>query len=298
MIPLAEPAFAGNELSYLTECIRSGYVSSVGRFRWPLRAGPRGCDRPTIGRGLRQRHVCNPRRIAARRSRPGAVGRGPRLHLCCFGQRGRLHGSGRSAGRQRARYLEHEHCGLARRGGTPVRHGPPYPGHHRGGPSPRPAGRRGAVDRELRDSFGTRIVEDAAESLGTSWTAGELADRHVGTVGDYGCFSFNGNKIITTGGGGMLVTRDPAMATRARHLTTQARSSTARATLRRGGLQVPAQQSRGGPRARPTRAASPHSACQTGDRRPLRRMVAIRIDRAAAKKWLWLFVMLAVLGSP
>ena len=45
----------------------------------------------------------------------------------------------------------------------------------------------------------------------------------MGTIGKIGCFSFNGNKVITTGSGGMLVTDDPALAQRARHLTTQAR---------------------------------------------------------------------------
>jgi dTDP-4-amino-4,6-dideoxygalactose transaminase len=52
------------------------------------------------------------------------------------------------------------------------------------------------------------LVEDAAEALGARYRGGPLDSRHVGTVGDIGCFSFNGNKIITTGGGGMIVTDD------------------------------------------------------------------------------------------
>src|SRR5207253_1935656 len=52
---------------------------------------------------------------------------------------------------------------------------------------------------------------------------GRLAGQRVGTIGRVGCFSFNGNKIITTGGGGMIATADPALAARAKHLTTQAR---------------------------------------------------------------------------
>jgi dTDP-4-amino-4,6-dideoxygalactose transaminase len=70
---------------------------------------------------------------------------------------------------------------------------------------------------------GVTVFEDASEALGATWTAGMLAGRHVGTVGRIGCFSFNGNKLITTGGGGMLVTDDEALARRARHLSTQAR---------------------------------------------------------------------------
>ena len=62
------------------------------------------------------------------------------------------------------------------------------------------------------------LIEDATEALGAQYR-GEPA----GTLGDIGCFSFNGNKLITTGGGGMLVTRNADYARKARYLTTQAR---------------------------------------------------------------------------
>src|SRR5690606_8896863 len=62
------------------------------------------------------------------------------------------------------------------------------------------------------------LVEDAAEVLGATW-----CDRSPGTLGRAGIFSFNGNKIITTSGGGMLVTGDAALAAHARKLATQAR---------------------------------------------------------------------------
>jgi aminotransferase in exopolysaccharide biosynthesis len=73
-----------------------------------------------------------------------------------------------------------------------------------------------------------RIVEDATESLGTYYINPELQGRHTGTVGDIGCFSFNGNKIITTGGGGMLVTSIAKYAEKARYLTTQAKDDEVR----------------------------------------------------------------------
>ena len=73
------------------------------------------------------------------------------------------------------------------------------------------------------EAHGIPILEDAAESLGATWSSGRFAGRHTGTIGAVGCFSFNGNKIATTGGGGMIVTDDDALAARARHLTTQAK---------------------------------------------------------------------------
>jgi perosamine synthetase len=68
-----------------------------------------------------------------------------------------------------------------------------------------------------------RIVEDASESLGTYYCEGDLKAKYTGTTGDIGCFSFNGNKIITTGGGGMIVTNNKEYAERAKYLTTQAK---------------------------------------------------------------------------
>jgi len=73
------------------------------------------------------------------------------------------------------------------------------------------------------ERYGIPIVEDAAEALGARYSGGSLDGRHVGTIGRLGCYSFNGNKIITSGGGGMIGTDDEALARRAKHLTTQAR---------------------------------------------------------------------------
>jgi aminotransferase in exopolysaccharide biosynthesis len=69
------------------------------------------------------------------------------------------------------------------------------------------------------------VVEDAAESLGTRYSLGNYAGQHTGTVGDIGCLSFNGNKIITSGGGGMILTSSRDIAERARYLTTQAKDN-------------------------------------------------------------------------
>lgn len=68
-----------------------------------------------------------------------------------------------------------------------------------------------------------KIIEDAAESLGTAYLSGEYKGKYTGSIGEIGCLSFNGNKIITTGGGGMILTSDPIIAERAKYLTTQAK---------------------------------------------------------------------------
>ena len=74
---------------------------------------------------------------------------------------------------------------------------------------------------ELAKKHGLRIIEDATESLGAL-----CHGRPAGSLADLGCFSFNGNKLLTTGGGGMIVTDDEALAKKAKHLTTQAKCST------------------------------------------------------------------------
>jgi aminotransferase in exopolysaccharide biosynthesis len=66
--------------------------------------------------------------------------------------------------------------------------------------------------------FSIALVEDTAESLGSY-----VGDRHTGTFGAFGTFSFNGNKIITTGGGGVIVTNNADLAARAKYLTTTAK---------------------------------------------------------------------------
>lgn len=75
--------------------------------------------------------------------------------------------------------------------------------------------------RRVCDDYGLVLIEDAAEALGS-----RIGNAHVGGGGVMASLSFNGNKTITTGGGGALLTRDSAFAKRAKHLTTTARIAT------------------------------------------------------------------------
>lgn len=72
--------------------------------------------------------------------------------------------------------------------------------------------------KQLCDAWHITLIEDAAESLGSYYKK-----QHTGTFGTLGAFSFNGNKIITSGGGGVIVTNDALLAKKAKHLTTTAK---------------------------------------------------------------------------
>jgi len=77
---------------------------------------------------------------------------------------------------------------------------------------------------EIADKYKLKVLEDAAEALGTLFTTGKYTGQHAGTIGHIGVYSFNANKIITTGGGGMIVSRDQALLDKARFLSTQAKT--------------------------------------------------------------------------
>lgn len=223
---LHEPVFSGNEKKYLADCIDSGFVSSVGQFVTAFEESVRdfvGAGHAVaVVNGTAALHLA----LVAVGVRPGdevlvpamsfvatanAVshagaiahfvdvdeatwGIDPvalRAHLAQVGQMkdGRLHNK------------------VTDRPITAV-----VPMHALGHPV--------AIARLLpvAEEFGLIVVEDAAESLG-SW----VGDRHTGLFGTLGVFSFNGNKTITTGGGGVIVTDDGALAKRLKHLSTTAR---------------------------------------------------------------------------
>ena len=77
---------------------------------------------------------------------------------------------------------------------------------------------------EVAEKYNLKVIEDATEAIGTYYLDGKYQGKHAGTIGDIGVYSFNGNKIMTTGGGGMIVSNNEELLKRAKHLTTQAKS--------------------------------------------------------------------------
>lgn len=76
---------------------------------------------------------------------------------------------------------------------------------------------------EIAGRYRLTVIEDATEALGTRYTEGRYAGYFAGTIGDYGVYSFNGNKIITTGGGGAVTAKETAKVRHIRYLSTQAK---------------------------------------------------------------------------
>lgn len=73
----------------------------------------------------------------------------------------------------------------------------------------------------IAEKYNFKVIEDATEALGSKFTEGKYAGKYAGTVGDFGAYSFNGNKIITTGGGGAVTAKEAAAVKHIRYLSTQ-----------------------------------------------------------------------------
>lgn len=76
---------------------------------------------------------------------------------------------------------------------------------------------------ELSGKYHFKVIEDATEALGTYYTEGKYKGKYAGTIGDFGAYSFNGNKIITTGGGGALTAKNVEELKHLKYLSTQAK---------------------------------------------------------------------------
>ena len=76
----------------------------------------------------------------------------------------------------------------------------------------------------IKEKYGLKVIEDTTEALGSYYLKGKYANRHCGTIGDIGVYSFNANKIITTGGGGMVVSHDKELLDKVAFLSVQAKT--------------------------------------------------------------------------
>ncbi len=221
-VPLCEPFLGGNEMRYLEECVRTNFVSSVGPFverferAFAETVGSRyavACASGTAALHVAMRlygvghgdevfvptltFIASGNPVLYEHATPVLVdaeertwNMDPALCIEEIERRARL-------GKKQPKAVEAVHL----------------LGHP-------------AEIEELAaccEKHGIALIEDASEALGARYTSGRYAGRHVGTIGGVGCFSFNGNKVITSGGGGMITTDDEALARRAKHLTTQAR---------------------------------------------------------------------------
>lgn len=79
---------------------------------------------------------------------------------------------------------------------------------------------------EIAAKYNLKLIEDATEALGSYYTSGLYEGQYAGTIGDFGVFSFNGNKIMTTGGGGMVLAKNAEDLEYIHYLSTQAKNDT------------------------------------------------------------------------
>jgi perosamine synthetase len=223
---LHEPEFAGNEWTYVKECLDTGWVSSVGKFvdEFELRLAAYTGARHAVAvvNGTAALHValldagvrpgdevlCPALTFIATANAVSYCGAIPHFVDSCDATLGI---DPQVLSSYLARIAEPAAGGYRNRL-TGRRLAAVVPTHTFGHP----------VDLEalapLATRYGLELVEDAAESLG-SW----IGERHTGTYGRTGVLSFNGNKVITTGGGGAIITNDTARAKHLKHLTTTAK---------------------------------------------------------------------------
>ncbi|HQR38641.1 MAG TPA: LegC family aminotransferase [Blastocatellia bacterium] len=226
-VPLHEPEFAGREWDYVKECIDTGWVSSVGsfvdRFERDLAAATGCAHAVATSNGTSALHIClllagvrtgdevvmPTLTFIATANAVSYVGAVPHFvdsEVVSLGvDAAKLDAHLRDVAR-----VENGVC-VHRRTGAPMR--ALVVMHVFGHPCDLDA------LAEVAARWRLVLIEDAAESLGSTYRG-----RHTGNVGVVSALSFNGNKVVTTGGGGAILSNDAALAKRAKHLTTTART--------------------------------------------------------------------------
>ncbi len=224
--PLHAPCFAGQEWAYVKDCLDSTFVSSVGayvdRFEDDLARYTGAKNAIAVVNGTAALHValllagvtCGDEVLLPALT---FVATANAVHYCgatphfVDSQKETL-GLDPVALRDWLKYCSEQRHGVCvnKQTGRPIR--ALLPMHTFG----HPCDMAGLLD--VAGEFGLALVEDAAESLGSTYQG-----QHTGTLGMVGILSFNGNKTITTGGGGALLTNDTVLARRAKHVTTTAK---------------------------------------------------------------------------
>ncbi len=226
-VPLHEPRFAGKEWDYVKECLDTGWVSSAGSFVDAFETmvagltgarhavavvnGTAGLHLALIGAGVDPGDEVLVPTLTFVATANAVRHAGGVPHLCDV-ERARLGIDPVRLEEHLSEVAERDDDGATRNRSTGARIRALVPMHALG----HPADLDGLA--ALAERWGLALIEDAAQALGS--TAG---GRHVGHRGLAGVLSFNGNKIITTGGGGAILSNDDAFVERVRHIGTTAR---------------------------------------------------------------------------
>jgi perosamine synthetase len=225
-VTLHEPSLKGNELAYVTECIETGWVSSVGsfvdRFERDIAAYTGAAHAVVVSNGTSALQIAL--HLAGVKADDEVLV--PALSFVATANAVRHNDAWPHFVDSEARTLGIDPKALGayldeaserrdgklfnRRTGRCI--SAIVPMHTFGHPVDMPA------LNQIAKNHGIAIVEDAAESLGSF-----LDGRHTGNFGVCATLSFNGNKIVTTGGGGAIITDDPELARHAKHITTTAK---------------------------------------------------------------------------
>ncbi|MBK8759906.1 MAG: LegC family aminotransferase [Sulfuritalea sp.] len=225
-IPLHEPWFIGNEWGYVKDCLDTGWVSSAGKYVDRFEASLSGYTGArhaiAVVNGTAALHIC----LKLAGVQPGDEVLIPALTFIatanavsyCGATPHFVDSAYATLGLDPAKLYDYladiaEVRGgmcVNRKSGATIR--AVVPMHTFGHPV--------EIESllEVAGGFRLEVVEDAAESLGSVYKG-----RHTGTFGKVSALSFNGNKVITTGGGGAVLTNDDHLAKHAKHLTTTAR---------------------------------------------------------------------------
>ena len=225
-IPLHEPKFAGNEKKYLNECIDSTFVSSVGKFVDEFEekiASYTGAKYAiATSNGTSSLHISllladverndevitQPLTFVATCNAISYCGAQP-IFIDVDKDTMSLSPSALKYFLENQTTVKNQQC-INNKTGKAIK--ACLPMHTFGHPC--------KIDelKEICDKYHVFLIEDAAESVGSTYKG-----KHTGTFGQLGVMSFNGNKIITAGGGGCIITNDKTLAKKAKHLTTTAK---------------------------------------------------------------------------